>query len=118
MTPTDNPEATYGLHPDDTVIQSQAERYLFAEAHVGIEVEDFLRTDTGRYLKGRAEQEIGAAIDTFLNHDLRRNADVVARAQQKAREARRAFHWMLEAIIDGKQAEHQLAELDTADGHH
>lgn len=118
MTPMDELDSPWGLHPEDTVIRSEAERYLFAEAQVGIAVEDFLRTDAGRYLKGRAEQDIGAAIATFLDNDLRRNEDVVARAQQKAREARRAFHWMLEAIIEGKQAEHNLAELDTADGHH
>ena len=43
-------------HPEDEVIQSEAERFLFAEFTIGADVEDFLRTETGRYLQGVAQQ--------------------------------------------------------------
>ena len=99
-------------HPEDEVIRDESERFLFAEFKVGADLEDFLRSDTGRYLQGVACQEIGTAIRTFLNHDLSRNADLVARAQISANRARDAFRWMLEAVQSGRAAEFHLRQLD------
>lgn len=99
-------------HPEDEVIQSEAERFLFAEFTIGADVEDFLRTETGRYLQGVAQQEIGEAIRTFLNSNPRRSADQVAQAHASATQARQAFQWMLEAIQSGRAAEFRLREMD------
>ena len=104
--------ADYELHPEDAVIRSEAERYLFAEFHIGADLEEFLASKTGQYLKGVAEQEIGEAIRAFLNHDLTRNRDLVAHAQVKAQRSRQSFQWMLEAVLAGRAAEHQLREMD------
>lgn len=99
-------------HPEEGAIRRESERFLFASFTVGSEVEHFLKTDTGRYLQGMAEQEIGEAVRAFLDHDLERNRDLVAKAQVKAMRARQSFHWMLEAVEQAKAAEYQLRELD------
>lgn len=99
-------------HPEDEVIRSESERFLFAEFRVGEDVEQFLNSDTGRYLKGVAEQEIGDAVRVFLNHDTRRSIDQVAEAHTKALRARQAFHWMLEAVAASRAAEYTLRQLD------
>lgn len=99
-------------HPEESAVRRESERYLFASFTVGSEIEHFLKTDTGRYLQGMAEQEIGEAVRAFLEHDLDRNKDLVAKAQVKAQRARQSFHWMLEAIDQGKAAEYQLREMD------
>lgn len=99
-------------HPEDSAIRRESERFLLASFAVGEEIDHFLKTDTGRYLQGMAEQEIGEAIRAFLEHDLDRNRDLVGKAQVKAQRAKQSFHWMLEAIEQGRASEHQLRELD------
>jgi hypothetical protein len=100
-------------HPEDQVVRSKSEQFLFAGFAVGEGVSNFLRTDAGRYLQGVAEQEIGEAVHVFLGQvDARRSIEQIAGAHAQAQKARKAFIWMLEAIQAGEAAEYQLRELD------
>lgn len=102
------------FNPDPETVESQAERFLFASFSIGADIEEFLRTDAGKYLQGVAVQDIAEAIQAFLGAvDVRRSIDEIARAHQKANRARQAFLWMLEAMQQGVQAEYQLKEMDT-----
>lgn len=103
------------LHPEDDVIQTESERFLLAQATVGADVELFLNSDAGRYLKGVAVQEIGDAVRVFLNHDTHRSIDQVAEAHTKAHRARQSFLWMLEAIQAGRVADYSLRQMDDAE---
>lgn len=99
-------------HPQEEVIRSESERILFAQFDVGSEIEDFLRTQQGKYLKGVAEQEIQGAVRTFLHNNPNNQPETVARAWQRAKSAVEAFHWMMEAVQSGRDAEYQLREMD------
>ena len=100
---------TYSEHD---IIDAESERMLMAEFSVGVDVEDFLRTTTGRLVAGRAAQDIAEAIRTLLDIDLERNKDQAIRAQLKARHARQTMAWLLSAIADAELAEQRLKEMD------
>lgn len=85
--------------------------YLFAEAKLGIEVDNFLQTDIGRYLKGRAQQEVDEAVNVFLNCDPERSRELIMKAKAKARAAQQVMTWLTEAYNDGMGAVVQLEEL-------
>jgi phosphomannomutase len=99
-------------HPEDEAVKREAERWLWAQLQIGSDMEAFLASDAGRYLKGVALQEISEAVRIFLDHDTRRSIDQVAAAHAKAMRARQSFHWMLEAIQAGRVADYNLRQLD------
>ncbi len=99
-------------HPEEDVIQGESERLLFAQFDVGDQMEEFLRSTQGQYLRGVAEQEIQEAVRTFLNNNPQNQPETVARAWQRAKNAKECFHWMMEAVQNGRDAEFQLREMD------
>lgn len=90
----------------------EKERELFARARLGVEVEDFLMTNVGRYLHGRAKIEMQQAEKDALESDPdtfwgRRK---LRKAREKARCARNFVVWCADAIVDGKHADQELSQ--------
>lgn len=84
---------------------------LFAEVALGIRTKEFLNTDTGRLITGRAEIELleaRAALEQVDPED----AKAVREIQTKAAVARKMITWLNEVIENGNQAEAILTEQD------
>ncbi len=87
---------------------------LWAEAVLGKDAEEFLRTDLGRYLVGRASQEEQEAIDKLASvASWRRNR--IRELQNEIWRARSVKGWLAEIVQTGKQAEMQLEEAQAED---
>ncbi len=96
--------------PSDIEFVDEQERAYFAEAMVGEEVRQFLLSDTGRYLHGRAKQEYDRCRDEMFDTDpytpegkrkwLKLKADAQA--------AKWFMRWCVEAIQNGENAEVML----------
>jgi hypothetical protein len=83
---------------------SEDENTLFAEAALGRDAEDFLKSDIGRYILGRAEQEIQEAQDKLaLVSPWRRNR--IRQLQNDIWRAKSVRGWLAELVGAGKQAE-------------
>lgn len=89
---------------------------LLKTAELGIELEKFLQTDTGRYVSGCAEQDIDLAKDKFLELDpykystLQDLQNAILDIQLQARVAMALQKYIGVAIVEGRQAEHQLKD--------
>ena len=84
------------------------DRLLMAEAVLGRDVEDFCRSDIGRYLIGRANQEIEVAtmqLKRVLPWRRRKIQDL----QNQIWRGEQLKEWLLEQIQAGKTA---VSELD------
>lgn len=80
-----------------------------AEAILGRDAEDFLKTELGRYIVGRIKQERQSAIDELIVVSSRRPQ----RVQQLQNEILRCNlmeTWLAELIICGREAERALDE--------
>lgn len=90
----------------------ERERLYFERARLGIEVHDFLRSDTGRYLHGRAKLEIEEAQAEALdcNPDSFFGRRKLKKIQRKADCARAFIRYCAEAINDGVMAEQELEQ--------
>jgi len=77
----------------------------------GIEVEMFLQTPIGKYLVGRAHEELDAARDAL---ELVNAVDIqeVRQLQVKAYMARSFDKWLAEAVQEGWNAEAHLKALE------
>ncbi len=76
---------------------------LLAEAMLGEDALAFSRSDIGRYLIGRANQEIKVATDALKTvHPWRYRR--VGYLQNKIAVAERVKSWLLEAIVSGRTA--------------
>lgn len=76
---------------------------LYAEAMLGKDAEEFLNTDIGRYLVGRAEQESAEAMEQLKRvYPWRRRK--IQELQAKVWRADSVQGWLAELIISGKQA--------------
>ncbi|MHC4362435.1 MAG: hypothetical protein ACYSTZ_06375 [Planctomycetota bacterium] len=92
--------------PSDIEFVNEQERQYFAEAVIGEEVRQFLVSDTGRYLHGRAKQEYDRCRDLMFDLDpytpqgkqefLKLKADAAAAAH--------FLRWCVEAISLGEQS--------------
>lgn len=80
-------------------------------ALIGIQAQQFLESDLGRYLQGCAEQEQQEAMNAFLLMDASDTA-AVRRVQLQAAVSSQVITWLAEAIENGDQAEQQLEALD------
>ena len=85
--------------------------YLFAEAKMGVDVETFLSTEVGRYLKGRAQQEVEDATHLFLTCDPERSHEVIKKAKAKAQAAQQVMTWLTEAYSAGMIAIQTLEDI-------
>jgi len=88
------------------------ERELFARAQLGVKAREFLETDLGRYLHGRAQKEVEQAQVDALECNAwswwgRRK---LLKLQHKAGIARSFLRWIVEAIQDGEFAYQELSE--------
>lgn len=82
---------------------------LVAEAILGKDAEEFLNTELGRYLVGRAELEANEATEQLKRvHPWRRRK--ITELQNKIWIAESFQGWLLEMVIAGKQAMTALEE--------
>lgn len=99
-------------YSEDAAIEAEAERFLYAEYHLGADVEDFINSDVGRFMAGRATQTIADAVRQLLTCDLGRELHRAQKLQADAKQAKQAFTWMLEAVSNGRAAETRIRQLD------
>lgn len=90
----------------------KAEQEYFAQARLGDDVFEFLRSPTGRYLHGCAKQELQLLRDAMEDFDPtsfwgRRK---LRKLQIRAKAARMFMTWLGEAIQQGDMAFKQLQE--------
>ena len=88
----------------------EQERQYFAEAHLGQETIDFLRSPAGRLLHGRAKQEVEQAKMDLLdiNPMTRRGFRRFKKIQERAQQAKWFMQWCAETIEQGDVAATQL----------
>jgi hypothetical protein len=87
-----------------------------AEARFGIEVEQFLSSDIGRYMVGRAENEEHEALQALAQVDPI-DAKKVERLQNQVWRARSIQQWLAQAVQAGLMAQHQIEIEDANDGY-
>lgn len=82
---------------------------LVAEAILGKDAEEFLNTELGRYLVGRAEQEAADAMHQLKSvYSWRRKK--IQELQNKVWRAESVQQWIADLIISGRQAMETLDE--------
>lgn len=82
---------------------------LYAEAILGKDAEDFIKSEIGRYIIGCAEQEANDAIYQLKRvYPWRRRK--IAELQNKIWRAESIQSWLAELVIRGTQAISQLDE--------
>jgi hypothetical protein len=98
------------------------ERQMFAEASLGIEAQEFLRSPVGAYLHGCAKQEYESAKEELLHlaparwgWQSKRVQLKALKLQMRAENAHNFMQWMAEAIQQGALAEQSL-EQDEIEG--
>lgn len=91
---------------------TQADLYI-AEAILGRDAQEFVNTELGQYLVGRANQEKKDALEQLARVSVwRRNR--IRDLQARVWRAESFLVWMAELITSGRQAEQALdAELET-----
>ena len=83
---------------------------LWAEAVLGQEASEFLSTEIGRYIVGRAEQDKADAMEKLARvSPWRRNR--IRQLQNEVWRAESVVSWIAELITSGQQAEAVLEEL-------
>jgi len=85
---------------------SDTERAYFEEARLGNTVRDFLVSDVGRYLHGRARIQLQEAQTSLVHCKPEELADL----QRKAQQAETFMSWLAEAITNGEAAYTSLKE--------
>lgn len=87
---------------------------LFAEAAIGRDAEDFLKTDIGRYIIGRCEQEIDEAQELLSKVSPWRRRRI-QELQNKIYRAKSLKGWLVELVDSGKAAEAVLSDINQED---
>ncbi len=77
----------------------------------GLDVEQFMRSDMGRYLTQRANQERDSCLEALGNVDAE-NPKEIRRLQNELRCAERFLLWMGEAVSAGENAQAAYVEQD------
>lgn len=90
---------------------SKEDKFLFAEAQVGYELEKFLSTNVGRYLVGRAEGVI-AEFNEWVLAQPSPDTDEFKKRHLDARAMQAMIGFINEAVNNGKHAEKALGERD------
>jgi hypothetical protein len=84
---------------------------LYAEAILGKDAEEFIASDLGRYIIGRAEQEAADALDELKRcHPWRTRR--IRELQNKVWRAESVQGWLAELVVRGRQAVQQLEDLE------
>ncbi|MBF0109267.1 MAG: hypothetical protein HQL76_08835 [Magnetococcales bacterium] len=94
----------------DALVQEDSRRIWLAEVDLGLQCQKFFTSDVGRYLLGRAAQEIQEARDLLeqVHHE---ETGSVRQLQNRIWRARSFITWIDEAIRDGEEAEINLNGL-------
>lgn len=82
---------------------------LMAEAILGKDAEEFLKSDIGRYMMGRCEQEIDEAQDLLSRVSPWRRRRITELQNQIYR-AKSLKSWLVELVNNGNAAEAVLTE--------
>lgn len=87
---------------------------LIAEAVLGRDAEEFLTSDLGRYLVGRAQIEADEAMAKLKKVSPTASQEIISLQHQIWR-AEQFATWLQELIANGRAAEQTLEELSTGD---
>lgn len=80
---------------------------LYAEATLGRDAEEFLKTDIGRFIIGRCDQEIDEARSEMETVPIRKHKRI-EHLQNRIWRAKSVKGWITELVIRGREAETQL----------
>ncbi len=86
------------------------EQTLIAEAVLGRDAQEFLASEIGRYLLGRAQIDEREAMESLVSVKWWRRRRIIE-LQSRIYRARSVRSWLAEIITDGRQAESVLEEL-------
>ena len=86
------------------------EQTLIAEAVLGRDAQEFLASEIGRYLLGRAQMDEREAMEALVSVKWWRRRRIIE-LQSRIYRARSVRSWLAEIITDGWQAESVLEEL-------
>ena len=86
------------------------EQTLIAEAVLGRDAQEFLASEIGRYLLGRAQIDEREAMEALVSVKWWRRRRIIE-LQSRIYRARSVRSWLAEIITDGRQAESVLEEL-------
>ena len=86
------------------------EQTLIAEAVLGRDAQEFLASEIGRYLLGRAQMDEREALEALVSVKWWRRRKIIE-LQSRIYRARSVRNWLAEIITDGRQAESVLEEL-------
>ena len=86
------------------------EQTLIAEAVLGRDAQEFLASEIGRYLLGRAQMDEREAMEALVSVKWWRRRKIIE-LQSRIYRARSVRNWLAEIITDGRQAESVLEEL-------
>jgi len=86
------------------------EQTLIAEAVLGRDAQEFLASEIGRYLLGRAQMDEREAMESLVSVKWWRRRRIIE-LQSRIYRARSVRSWLAEIITDGRQAESVLEEL-------
>lgn len=84
---------------------------LLAEAVLGRDAEEFCKSELGRYILGRCEQEIAEAQDQLSRVSSWRRRRI-QQLQNDIWRAKSMKGWLVELIQNGRSAEASLEEID------
>ncbi|WP_372830994.1 hypothetical protein [Pontibacterium sp.] len=86
--------------------------FLFAEAKLGIAVEEWLASDVGKYMKGRAEGEL-EDIKRKLIELPEWQSSTAKQLQDRAKMLQTMMSWLAQAIDNGHVSEMALQEAES-----
>lgn len=86
------------------------EQTRIAEAILGRDAQEFLASEIGRYLLGRAQMDEREALEALVSVKWWRRRRIIE-LQSRIYRARSVRSWLAEIISDGRSAESSLEEL-------
>lgn len=99
--------------------EGQEVQQALAEAELGIQVEQFLENSpVGRYLVGCGEQDEQRVLDELIDFDAYKYTTLgelqtaFAKIQQNLLISRKVHNYLTDAIINGRQAEEIIANIE------
>lgn len=87
-----------------------AQRVLLADIQVGMELEDWISSNAGRYIVGCARDEVRDFLNWALSGDA--SAEKFMQMRAKALAARTLIQWTAEQIISGRNSQRQLQKTE------
>lgn len=81
---------------------------LYNKAILGKQIEDFMGTEIGKYLLGKADRELANAITELRDC----TADNLLKHQSDMKRAESIRSWLVEAIEEGLRALNLIKELE------